>query len=71
MKPMTADQEVALFAQINANNPRFMDWLDVEMASVVKYLTKARDPVTVHQAQGAAQFIEKLKDLLVAAQKQP
>lgn len=45
------------------------EWLDQEAASAVKYLTGATDMVMVHRAQGQLAVINKLVDLLDAAQK--
>jgi len=45
------------------------EWLDQEAACAVKYLTGATDMVMVHRAQGQLAVINKLVDLLEAAQK--
>lgn len=66
---MVRDQDFALFAQLHANTPKLKEWLEVEKAGTLNYLMKARDPVTVHQAQGRAVFINEMIDMLVGAHK--
>ena len=63
------EQDTALFAQLNANHPRLKAWLEEEQHAAVDYLTKAREPVTIHQSQGKAQFIATMLNLLVSAHK--
>lgn len=45
------------------------EWLDQEAAASVKYLTVATDTVLIHRAQGQLSVINRLVDLLDAAQK--
>lgn len=64
---MEKDKTLQLFAQVNANNPHLAAWLKDERETAVKYLTQARDPVVIHQAQGRVVFIETMLDLLASA----
>ena len=63
------EQDIALFAQLNANHPRLKAWLEDEQRSAMSYLMKARDPVSIHQSQGKAQFITSMLELLVSSHK--
>lgn len=66
---MTPTQELELIAQVFANNPRFKDWLEVEEKAAVAILKSNRNPISIHQAQGVMQLIDRLKSLLVSAHK--
>lgn len=65
---MTSAQELELAAQLR-NLPRFVDWLSDQETATMAVLKVNLDPVVLHQAQGKAQFIDRMKNMLVSAHK--
>jgi len=66
---MTPIQEVELFARVHANNPGLKDWLEGQHGKAVKFLVHSPDATAMRRAQGKADFIEKMIELLVSAHK--
>lgn len=65
---MTPSQEMELGAQLRGL-PRFAEWLAAWEAKEVEVLKRSLDMAAVHQAQGRAQFIDRIKNILVSAHK--
>ena len=59
-KERTAD----LFRRL-AGEPAFREWLDEKLVKEVEVLTFNVEPAALHRAQGRAQLIKTIKDLLV------
>ncbi len=62
-----SQQDLAMFAQIAANHPRFVEYLTAERERTVKSMTHERDPVLVNRRQGDSIRLTKLIDLLTNA----
>jgi hypothetical protein len=58
------NEDLAMFAQVNANQPRMLAWLESERATAIKCLTGARDVVVMHRYQGEVNTLDKLIALL-------
>ena len=56
-----------MFAQVNANQPRLLEWLVAERTEAVKFMTAARDVVMLHRRQGDVERLDKMIDLLANA----
>lgn len=59
-------QELELFAQLRGL-PRFKEWLDQEEAAAFAILRVNPNPQHLHQAQGVAQMVDRMKKMLVGA----
>lgn len=64
-----ARQDLTMFAQVNANHPRLLEWLQAERAEAIKTMTMHRDPVVIHRTQGDVARLNNLIELLVNANK--
>lgn len=53
-------QQKQLFEQLGTNRP-FLEWLAGEEADQIKVLKANHSPVTLAQAQGAAQLIDRIR----------
>lgn len=62
-------QDLAMFAQVNANFPKFVDYLKVERREALKIVTQHRDPVTINRNQGGYTTLDKLIENLETASK--
>ena len=65
---MTPAHELELFAQLRGL-PRFAEWLGAQEAQAVTVLKSNLDLAAIHQAQGKAQLIDRMKNMLAGANK--
>ena len=63
---MNRDAELALFARL-AREPKLKEWLQAKLEAEFKVLVAADD---VRKAQGRAQLLQQMVDLLEAGLKQ-
>ena len=62
-------QELAMFAQVNANQPRMLEWLKAEREIALKFVVGGRDAILIHRYQGEVTCLDKIIDLLTNAGK--
>ena len=67
---MTPSQEMELGGQLRGL-PRFAEWLAEWEAREVVILKCSQDMAAIHQSQGRAQFIDRIKNMLASSNKYP
>lgn len=61
------NEDLAMFAQVNANHPRLLAYLTAERDQSLKFVVQGRDPVLIHRYQGEVIGLEKIIKLLTGA----